>query len=107
MNEDTVIYVQCPHCKKGWYGKFLGYKEHWNEHDVHILDEYMIQGWNPTNLTEPIHCLNCHKDYTPLEKEMTNEMGPYGEVECIVYKDCELMQMPEFVAKCLTTCVGH
>ena len=107
MEDDTVVYIQCPHCKKGWYGKFLGTKSHYSEDGKHILDEYMVQGWNPTNLTEPIHCLNCHKDYTVFEKEMVIDWEN-GE-ECIVYKEpcTTAIRMPEFVAERLTTCVGH
>lgn len=105
MEDDLVIYVQCPHCKKGWYGKFLGTKSHYNEDGKHILDEYIVQGWNPTNLTEPIHCLNCHKDYTVFEKEIILEDGD----ECIVYKKpyAIVRKMSEFVAERLITCVGH
>lgn len=106
--EDEVIYLQCPHCGTGWYGKFLGMKTHWGEHDKRVIDEYMIQGINPTNLTEPIHCLSCHRNYVPLEKEMTHELDPdYGDIECIVFKDCKLMKMSEFVAERLINCKGH
>ena len=103
MNDDTVIYVQCPHCKKGWYGKLLDVKDH-HDGNIHILDEFTISGINPTNLTEPIYCLNCHKHYTPLSKEIKlNEDGS----ESIVFKDCRLLKMAEFVAERLTTCQGH
>lgn len=106
MDEDTVVYVQCPHCKKGWYGKFLGVKDHWSEDGKHILDEYMIQGWNPTNLTEPIHCLNCHKEYTVFNKVL--EMDFKTGEEYLAFKEpyVTVMRMPEFVAERLTTCVG-
>lgn len=107
MEDDTVVYIQCPHCKKGWYGKFLGIKSHYNEDGKRILDEYMIQGWNPTNLTEPIHCLNCHKDYTVFEKEMLMDGG--SDDECIVHKEpyVTVMKMAKFVAERFTTCVGQ
>ena len=77
MEDDTVVYVQCPHCGKGWYGKFLEYSDHWTDEGAHILDAFYIQGFNPTNITEPIYCLNCHKWYTPLGKEII--LKPKGQ----------------------------
>lgn len=104
MSEDTVVYVQCPHCKKGWYGKFLNMDLTSHEDGTHRVDNYSIQGINPTNLTEPILCLNCHKYYTPLEKETYIDFEDGAEK--VSSKGCVVKHMPEFVAERLTTCKG-
>lgn len=108
MGEDGVWYLQCPHCKKGWYGKLVRVTDHYDKDGQKILDEFVIQGINPTNLTEPIYCLNCHKYYIPLEKEYTTWHDPKTSeiIECIQLMDCKLYYMDEFVAKRLTTCQG-
>lgn len=110
MNNDTVVYLQCPHCKKGWYGKFL-YKETHQENEEFKLDAYVIQGLAPTDLTKELTCLNCGTKYTPIEDYMAFKRTPDGidfkSPIAPVPKDCELHEMTDWVAYLLTTCRGH
>ena len=107
---DNVVYVQCPHCKKGWFGELISYDVEWDYKDSYIVKHFLIQGINPTELTEPIHCLNCHKEYTPLAKTIKPPFKPeWPSIEMFSFqpKDCRVMEMWRFVAELLTTCRGH
>ena len=55
MNED-VLYMICPHCGKGWFGK-IKYKD----------DKYIIvEGLTNTDVAKELTCLNCGQKYHPL-----------------------------------------
>lgn len=100
--DNLVVYVQCPHCKKGWYGKFLAIEEHYDENGNEIVDKFIIEGLNPTDLTQPIHCMNCHNDYTILK----HETHLYNGEVLLEVNEGVFMVMEDFVARCLTTCKG-
>lgn len=70
--EDKVIYIGCPHCGKGWYGELLdvGLEPYENAPNIYKLSHFIITGINPTDIMEPIKCLNCGKTYTPINKGM-------------------------------------
>lgn len=94
---DLVVYVQCPHCKKGWYGKGMGIKQENGK-----ITEYLIEGMNPTDLCKPLTCLNCGRMYTPVEdSKFDGEVGKW-----LIKTTSVLKEMNSFVARLLTTCTG-
>lgn len=114
MEDKEVVYLQCPHCKQGWYGKFL-YKElNRDEYGVPTLESFVIQGLAPTDLTKELTCLNCGGKYTPLTNSLRPtpiEPGWSHEYKKppfkLVPKDCELHWMSDWVAERLISCKGH
>lgn len=55
--ENQVLYMMCPHCGKGWFGKI----KHEDKNQV------IIEGITDTDVTKEITCLNCGKKYTPIK----------------------------------------
>lgn len=96
MDREEVIYIQCPHCHSGWYGKLLDVNVHEDKLGNQYLDHLVVSGINPTDLTEELECLNCHEHYTPITKgKQPNRMN------------CLIGKMWDFVAERLITCKGH
>ena len=102
---DVVVYIQCPHCKHGWYAKPLSLEIEPFTKDGVVMDDvigplgnqyvksYIVQGWDKMDLTKETVCLNCGNHYTPIT------MFGEGATE-----NCMLMD--EWVAKCLINCKG-
>ena len=91
-----VIYVQCPHCKKGWYAPLikeeLGTLQTGGKIEVFTAHAW-VQGINPTDLRSEIECLNCHEHYVPMDAHW-NSIG-------------RVMRMDEWVAQKVITVVGE
>lgn len=105
-NNDVVLYMQCPHCKKGWYGKVKYYElEYFKDKEGNVCDDvigpfgnmylksYIVEGLNDTDVTKEITCLNCGKPYTVINS-LTGGT------------DDTTMLMDEFIAKAVTTVKG-
>lgn len=102
MGEDKVLYVQCPHCGKGWYGKIKYLEVEINGviykgsdvpeniisklRDIKVL-KCVISGLSDTDVTSEITCLNCHNKYVP-------------------YNSPNRMVMDEWIAHKLVTVTG-
>lgn len=92
-----VIYIQCPHCKKGWYAPLIKEEKGVLKSASGEVDEFTAHAWvdgiHPTDLRSEIHCLNCHKNYIPMDAHW-NSIG-------------RVMKMDEWVAHKVTTIVGE
>ena len=106
IDTEDVLYMQCPHCGKGWYGRVKSYElEYFRNADGSISDEvmgpfgnmylknYIVEGLNDTDVTEELTCLNCGGKYTPINKIA----GPTNGTTSLMW---------EFVAHGLTTVTG-
>lgn len=103
----NVIYVGCPHCGKGWYGRFISTSTRPLSQDpaIYELESLMIQGMNPTDLTKPIKCLNCGNTYQPITKAL---LCPENGWEVIDNEDDTfLAMMEEWVAERVMNTKGH
>ena len=60
MEDNRVLYMICPHCGKGWYGK-IKYKD---ENCV------IVEGLTDTDVTKEITCLNCWNKYIPIKDSL-------------------------------------
>lgn len=107
VNSNDVIYVQCPHCKKGWYAKVLYYELlPYTYSDGTVcndiigpfgncyLKSYVVAGMTETDLTKEIQCLNCGNKYTAINPIS----GPALETTGLMW---------DFVAQALTRTVGN
>lgn len=104
-DNDTVLYIQCPNCKKGWYGKVL-------DTDIDIdyscgdatVNSIMVEGIAPVDVAKELTCLNCGHHYTPVDEVSwdfkNNTWSPYS------YINNRVLKMWEFVARFVTTCKG-
>lgn len=105
INQDVVIYVQCPECRRGWYAHILSVdiEPFMNCEDIenyidgplgsYYIKSYVVQGWDKMDLTEPTKCLHCGHEYTPLSATGI----PATEHMCL---------MEEWVAERLLNCKG-
>ena len=101
MDIDTVVYIQCPHCKLGWLSTLLEVVENIDDNGNIRLSKVIVQGMEPTDITKEIHCLACHNNYTPLSGEVIEEDG------CKKAKaNTCVMNMWRFVGQHLLTCRG-
>lgn len=69
-NNERVLYMQCPHCRKGWFGKVKDFKVGYKQNEkTQAYDEFVekcvIEGINDTDICQPITCLNCGHEYIP------------------------------------------
>lgn len=106
IDEDSqVVYIQCPHCKKGWYGKQLSEKVSVNEDNHPVIEEFVVEGLAPTDITKPLICLNCGETYQPITHV---EFDP-NSVDYVVcnHDGTTVLRMWDFVAYLLTTCKGN
>lgn len=100
---NNVIYIQCPHCKKGWYGRELHV-----DVDTGVfpakLNQYIIEGINPTDISKELMCLNCGHHYTPLAGVEFDEKD--YEWKVIPSEGVMAVRTWDFVAQLITTCKG-
>lgn len=97
----TVIYIQCPHCKKGWYG-----------YPTDLETVIKTKDGTEVNLLGKLKCFDCQHEYYPLSDELaenedglTVDLGNNGKVT--FKKNTNITKMSEFVANLLMTCKGH
>lgn len=57
MGENSVLYMMCPHCKTGWFGK-IKYVEN---------NCVIVEGLEDTDVTKEITCLACGNKYIPIK----------------------------------------
>lgn len=93
MDNDKVLYIQCPHCKKGWYAPVLDIQTETVDGEV-IVTHCYVQGLAVTDLRTELTCLNCGGKYTAVTSEGTSSPG------------MTMMFMWDWVARLLTTCRG-
>lgn len=106
INSEDVLYIQCPHCGKGWYARVKYYElVPYTYPDGTVCDNiegpfgnlylksYVVEGINETDVTKELTCLNCGEKYVPIN----SVTGAGSEHDMLMW---------EFVAKALTTVKG-
>lgn len=96
---DNVVYHQCPHCRVGWYGKFLGY----SAKDGIYLSSVRIQGMDEVDLMKPLRCLTCGHTYTPIHEGYVDGDKQFM---CKLTPGINIHIIPEWIARMITTIKG-
>lgn len=60
MSENSVLYMMCPHCKTGWFGK-VKYRGN---------NCVIVEGLEDTDVTKELTCLACGHRYTPINDSL-------------------------------------
>lgn len=100
---NSVIYIQCPHCKKGWFGRELHVDVDTSVYPAK-LNQFIIEGLNPTDISKELTCLNCGHTYTPLAGVEFDERD--YEWKAQASEGVTVTRTWDFVARLLTTCKG-
>ena len=106
-----VIYVQCPNCKRGWYGERI------DDFTIKTADGSIV------DIQGTCHCFHCNTDYTPVSERMLDDDEhtpeeyrialPYeenGEEKTLFISleaNTHVAVTEDFVADMIINCHGH
>lgn len=75
---NTVVYIQCPNCRKGYTGDFITithHEEDCGEHTAGTLSGVFIKTCDDiVNLVEKQTCYNCGYKYVPVKSSRIKRM---------------------------------